>query len=723
MIHEALDTGLGDADDDDFDGVDESRDSELPENRYLDRELSWLAFNQRVLELAEDPHLPALERANFLAIFGSNLDEFFMVRVAGLKRRIVTGLAVPTNVGRAPQDVLADISQEAHTLQMRHADAWRNLVRPALADAGIDVVRWDELSDPDRARLYEYFQTQVFPVLMPLAVDPAHPFPYISGLSLNLAIRIRNAKTGRQEFARLKVPPMLPRFVEVLREGDRVRYLPLEDLISNNLADLFPGMEILDHHAFRLTRNEDMVIEEDETENLIQALEAELMRRRFGPPIRLEIADDMDELTLKLLVDELGITTQEVYRLPAPLDLRGLFDLARIERPDLHYAAHVPTTAAAFQPGDNNERVDFFTAIRKADVLVHHPYESFATSVQAFLEQAAKDPHVLAIKQTLYRTSGDSPIVQALIDAAEAGKQVLALVEVKARFDEANNIVWARKLEKAGVHVVYGLVGLKTHCKLALVIRQEDNVLRHYSHVGTGNYNPKTSRIYEDFGLFTVDNQVGRDLTRLFNELSGYAIEKKFKRLLVAPLHLRKGLVRLIDKERTNALAGRPSGIRIKVNSMVDEQIIDALYRASQAGVPVDVWVRGICSLRPGVAGMSENITVRSILGRYLEHSRLFCFENDGDPQVYIGSADMMHRNLDRRVEALVRIVEPTQIADLGSLFSEALSEETSSWWLGSDGKWTRHNTDAEGKPLEDLQDKTMAALRRQRRARARAIR
>ncbi|MBB2975045.1 polyphosphate kinase [Microbacterium endophyticum] len=723
MIHETLDTGLGDADDDDFDGVDESRDSELPENRYLDRELSWLAFNQRVLELAEDPHLPALERANFLAIFGSNLDEFFMVRVAGLKRRIITGLAVPTNVGRAPQDVLADISQEAHTLQLRHADAWRNLVRPALADAGIDVVRWDELSDPDRARLYDYFQTQVFPVLMPLAVDPAHPFPYISGLSLNLAIRIRNAKTGRQEFARLKVPPMLPRFVEVLREGDRVRYLPLEDLISNNLADLFPGMEILDHHAFRLTRNEDMVIEEDETENLIQALEAELMRRRFGPPIRLEIADDMDELTLKLLVDELGITTQEVYRLPAPLDLRGLFDLARIERPDLHYTPHVPTTAAAFQPGDNNERVDFFTAIRKADVLVHHPYESFATSVQAFLEQAAKDPYVLAIKQTLYRTSGDSPIVQALIDAAEAGKQVLALVEVKARFDEANNIVWARKLEKAGVHVVYGLVGLKTHCKLALVIRQEDNVLRHYSHVGTGNYNPKTSRIYEDFGLFTVDNQVGRDLTRLFNELSGYAIEKKFKRLLVAPLHLRKGLVRLIDKERTNALAGRPSGIRIKVNSMVDEQIIDALYRASQAGVPVDVWVRGICSLRPGVAGMSENITVRSILGRYLEHSRLFCFENDGDPQVYIGSADMMHRNLDRRVEALVRIVDPAQIAHLGSLFTEALSAETSSWWLGSDGKWTRHNSDAEGKPLEDLQDKTMAAIRRQRRARARAIR
>ncbi len=713
-----LDAGLGDADDDDFD-VTDGGDTELPEARYLDRELSWLAFNQRVLELAEDPTVPTLERANFLAIFGSNLDEFFMVRVAGLKRRIITGLAVPTNIGRAAQDVLADISREAHALQLRHAEAWQQLVRPALADSGIEVIGWDDLDDDDRARLSDYFQSQVFPVLMPLAVDPAHPFPYISGLSLNLAIRIRNAKTGRQEFARLKVPPMLPRFVEVSRDGERVRYIALEDLIANHLSDLFPGMEILDHHAFRLTRNEDMVIEEDETENLIQALEAELMRRRFGPPIRLEITDDMDELTLDLLIKELDITEQEVYRLPGPLDLRGLFDLSRIDRPDLHYPPHVPTTAVAFQPGDNNERADIFAAIRKGDVLVHHPYESFATSVQAFLEQAAKDPHVLAIKQTLYRTSGDSPIVQALIDAAEAGKQVLALVEVKARFDEANNIVWARKLEKAGVHVVYGLVGLKTHCKLALVIREENGVLRSYCHVGTGNYNPKTSRIYEDFGLFTASDEVGRDLTRLFNELSGYAIEKKFKRLLVAPLHLRKGLVRLIERERKHALDGKSSGIRIKVNSMVDEQIIDALYRASRAGVPVEIWVRGICSIRPGVEGLSENITVRSILGRYLEHSRIFAFDNDGDPETYIGSADMMHRNLDRRVEALVRITAPAQIAELNELFSLAMSENTSSWWLAGDGTWTRHSTDADGKALVDLQDKTMFQVQRRRRSRA----
>jgi polyphosphate kinase len=717
--HDVLDAGLGDADDDDFDEAVEAVDAQLPENRYLDRELSWLAFNRRVLELAEDPSLPTLERANFLAIFASNLDEFFMVRVAGLQRRIVTGLALPTNVGRAPLDVLADISAEAHRLQLRHAAAWTEQVRPALAGSGIEVVSWDELEVDERARLSEYFQTQVFPVLMPLAVDPAHPFPYISGLSLNLAIRVRNARSGRQEFARLKVPPMLPRLVHIPSGRGKSRYLPLEDLIANHLGDLFPGMEVLDHHAFRLTRNEDMTIEEDETENLIQALEAELLRRRFGPPIRLEITDDMDDLTLDLLLSELDITEQEVYRLPGPLDLRGLFDLSRIDRPDLRYPAHVPKTAVAFQPPEQNRRADIFAAIRRSDVLVHHPYESFTTSVQAFLEQAAKDPHVLAIKQTLYRTSGDSPIVQALIDAAEAGKQVLALVEVKARFDEAANIVWARKLEKAGVHVVYGLVGLKTHCKLALVIREEDGVLRHYSHVGTGNYNPKTSRIYEDFGLFTVDNEVGRDLTRLFNELSGYAIEKKFKRLLVAPLHLRKGLIRLIDKERRHALAGKPARVRIKVNSMVDEQIIDALYRASQAGVPVEVWVRGICSLKPGVPGLSENITVRSILGRYLEHSRIFAFESGGEPQVFIGSADMMHRNLDRRVEALVRVTAPEQITELTDLFELAMSADTTSWHLGSDGEWTRHSTGEDGKPLVDMQEKRMASIQRRRRARS----
>ncbi|HEU0207245.1 MAG TPA: RNA degradosome polyphosphate kinase [Pseudolysinimonas sp.] len=687
-------------------------DGTLPSNRFLDRELSWLAFNQRVLELAEDPRQPLLERANFLAIFASNLDEFFMVRVAGLKRRIATGLAVPTNVGRAPLDVLADISEKAHELQDRHARAFQLLVKPALDEAGIHIESWSDLDEKDRVRIDEIFSAQIFPVLMPLAVDPAHPFPYISGLSLNLSIRVRNPKTGKEEFARLKVPQNLPRFVQ-LPDDSRglLRYIQLEDLVANHLEELFPGMEIVAHHEFRVTRNEDVEVEEDETESLIQALEKELLRRRFGPPIRLEISDDMDDVTLDLLMSELQITEQEVYRLPAPLDLGGLFEVTKLDRPALKYPRNVPTTSTSLLPTEPTEKPDVFASIDRGDILLHHPYESFATSVQTFLEQAAADPNVLAIKQTLYRTSGDSPIVEALIDAAEAGKAVLALVEIKARFDEQANIGWARKLEKAGVHVVYGLVGLKTHSKLALVVRQDRNgTLTHYSHIGTGNYNPKTSRIYEDLGLLTADDTVGKDLTRLFNELSGYAIEKKFKRLLVAPLHLRKGLLKRIDVEAENAAAGRPSGIRLKVNSIVDEAIIDGLYRASNAGVPVDIVVRGICSLRPGVEGLSENIRVRSVLGRYLEHSRIFWFANDGDPQVYIGSADMMHRNLDRRVEALVRLVRPEHLDELAGLLDQAMSDETSSWWLGSDGVWVRHDLSPTGEPLTDMQ----SALTRQ---------
>jgi polyphosphate kinase len=703
--------------DDDFEQWNADADPSLPRDRYIDRELSWLAFNQRVLELAEDPKLPLLERTNFLAIFANNLDEFFMVRVAGLKRRIMTGLAVPTNTGKAPVDVLADVSAKAHELQLRHARAFQE-IGAALREKGITLASWDELTEEERAPLRELYQKQIFAVLMPLAVDPAHPFPYISGLSLNLAVRVRNTKTKKEQFARLKVPTVLPRFIRIDSGGsDKVRFILLEDLIANQLDELFAGMEVVEHHVFRVTRNEDVEIDEDETENLIQALEKELLRRRFGPPIRLEVAEDMDPVTLDLLVRELDITEQEIYRLPAPLDLRGLFDLGRIDRPELKYPPHVPVTATQLQPSEPNAKPDVFAALRRQDVLVHHPYESFATSVQTFLEQAARDPNVLAIKQTLYRTSGDSPIVEALIDAAEAGKQVLALVEIKARFDEQNNIEWARKLEKSGVHVVYGLVGLKTHCKLALVIRQEGGQLKHYSHVGTGNYNPKTSRIYEDLGLFTSDDQVGKDLTRLFNELSGYAIEKKFKRLLVAPLHLRKGLLKAIAQETKNAQAGKPSGIRIKVNSMVDEAIIDALYRASRAGVPIDIWVRGICGLKPGQEGYSENIRVRSILGRYLEHSRIFSFVNDGDPLVYIGSADMMHRNLDRRIEALVRLTKPEHIQELSNLFDLAMSDETSSWSLESDGSWARRSVDDAGAPLVDLQNRLMYQISHRPRA------
>jgi len=692
-------------------------DGTLPTDRFLDRELSWLAFNQRVLELAEDPDLPLLERANFLAIFASNLDEFFMVRVAGLKRRIETGLAVPTNVGTPPVEVLANVSAKAHELQERHALAFKDGVKPALDEAGIHIETWADLGEADRVRIDEIFSAQIFPVLMPLAVDPAHPFPYISGLSLNLSIRVRSPKTGKTEFARLKVPQNLPRFVQLPDDGsEQVRFIPLEDLISNHLGDLFPGMEILEHHEFRVTRNEDVEVDEDESENLLQALEKQILNRRFGPPIRLEITDDMDAVTLGLLMSELSITEQEVYRLPAPLDLGGLFQLTRIDRPSLKYAKHLPTTAVQLLPAEPNAAPDIFASIAKQDVLLHHPYESFSTSVQAFLEQAAADPNVLAIKQTLYRTSGDSPIVEALIAAAESGKAVLALVEIKARFDETANISWARKLEKAGVHVVYGLVGLKTHCKLALVVRQENGVLRHYSHIGTGNYNPKTSRIYEDLGLLTASDTVGKDLTRLFNELSGYAIEKKFKRLLVAPLHLRKGLLKRINTETENARAGLESGIRIKLNSIVDEAIIDALYRASNAGVPVELVVRGICSLMPGVEGMSENITVRSILGRYLEHARIFSFHNNGDPQVFIGSSDMMHRNLDRRVEALVRLTDPDHLKELDDLFDLALSPETSSWHLEADGNWTRHSRAEDGTPLEDLQNVLMRQISQRKR-------
>ena len=693
--------------------------SDLPADRYFDRELSWLAFNQRVLELAEDPNVPLLERVKFLAIFASNLDEFFMVRVAGLKRRIVTGIAVPTNTGKSPQQVLDDIASRAHELQLRHASVLHELVKPALDEQAIHIESWSDLDEADRERLDDVFTDQIFPVLMPLAVDPAHPFPYISGLSLNLSVRIRDPRTSRVEFARVKVPPILPRFYPLPDNGSgQVRFIAIEDLISHHIGELFPGMEVLEHHEFRITRNEDVEIDEDESENLIQALERELLRRRFGPPIRLEITDDMDEVTLDLLVKELGITDQEVYRLPAPLGLNGLFQLADLDRPDLKYSKQVPLTPVDLLPSEPTDEPDIFRSIAAADVMVHHPYESFATSVQAFIEQAAVDPQVLAIKQTLYRTSGDSPIIAALIRAAEAGKSVLALVEVKARFDEEANITWAKKLEKAGVHVVYGLVGLKTHCKLALVLRQEhDGQLVHYSHIGTGNYNPKTSRLYEDYGYFTADPAVGKEVTRLFNELSGYAIEKKFKRLLVAPRYLRKGLLKHIADETAAAASGKPAKIQLKLNSLVDEVIIDALYRASQAGVEVDIWVRGICALVPGMPGVSETIRVRSVLGRYLEHSRVFAFHNAGDPIVYIGSADMMHRNLDRRIEVLLRVSDSRHIQRVLDHMERGMSDEIASWHLQASGEWVRHAVADNGEALVDIQRETMKAIQSRNKA------
>ncbi|HZI97074.1 MAG TPA: RNA degradosome polyphosphate kinase [Actinomycetales bacterium] len=694
----------------------EAPDVPLPDDRFADRELSWLAFNERVLELAEDETQPLLERVRFLAIFASNLDEFFMVRVAGLKRRIATGLAMTAASGLEPREVLEGIAERASALMARHAKVFADDVRPALAHHGITVVGWHDLAPDEAERLHDFFRDQVFPVLTPLAVDPAHPFPYISGLSLNLAVVVRNPTTDTEHFARVKVPPLLPRLVEVPRaDPKQTRFIGLEDLIAVHLDQLFPGMEVLQHHTFRVTRNEDLEVEEDDAENLLQALEKELLRRRFGPPVRLEIADDTDPHVRDLLVRELGVSEAEVYELPKPLDLRGLNHVADADARELHYPRFVPQTHRHLSEVESAKPSDVLQAIRSRDILLHHPYDSFSTSVQEFLQQAALDPRVLAIKQTLYRTSGDSPIVDALIDAAEAGKQVLALVEIKARFDEQANISWARKLEQAGVHVVYGIVGLKTHAKLSLVVRQEPDGLRRYCHVGTGNYNPKTARSYEDVGLLTCDEAVGEDLTRLFNQLSGYAPNTRFHRLLVAPRNLREGLVELIEAEIAHHEAGRPASIRLKLNAIVDETVIDALYRASRAGVGVDVVVRGICALRPGVPGLSETIRVRSVLGRFLEHSRLFAFAGGGDPVMYIGSADLMHRNLDRRVEALVRITDPGGIAELDELLRCTMDAGTASWHLGPDGVWTRHHLDADGEPLRDLQEHLIATRSRRR--------
>ncbi|GEO94963.1 RNA degradosome polyphosphate kinase [Kocuria turfanensis] len=679
--------------------------------RFLDREASWVAFNTRVLELAEDPDLFLLERVHFLSIVASNLDEFFMVRVAGLKRRIATGIARPAASGHSPAEQMATIAVRAHELQERHARAFHDLVRPELAREDIHLIGWEDLDGPTRERLTRDFHRKVFPILTPLAVDPAHPFPYISGLSLNLAVMVRNPQSGKRLFARVKVPDQLPRLLSV--DGSsatrpphgQARFIPLEDVIAQHLDDLFPGMEVEEHQVFRVTRNEDLEVEEDDAENLLQALEKELLRRRFGPAVRLEVTDSISAEVLELLVSELGIDESEIYRLPAPLDLRGLAVIAAVDRPELHYPRHVAHTSRYLNAAETAKAADVFAATRSRDVLLHHPYDSFATSVQAFLEQAAADPKVQAIKQTLYRTSGDSPIVDALIDAAEAGKQVLALVEIKARFDEQANISWARKLEQAGVHVVYGIVGLKTHCKLSLVVRQDDQGLRRYVHIGTGNYHPSTARFYEDLGLLTCDPEVGEDVSRLFNQLSGYAPKTTFQRLLVAPRSVRSGLIDLVEAEIRHHRAGRKARIQVKCNSIVDEAVIDALYRASQAGVPVDVVVRGICALRPGVPGLSENIRVRSVLGRFLEHSRVFAFCNAGEPLVYIGSADMMHRNLDRRVETLVRITDPQQAEALVRLLARYASDATSSWHLGADGVWTRHHRDAEGRPLVDVQE------------------
>ena len=677
----------------------------LPADRFLDRELSWVQFNERVLELAADERIPLLERCRFLAIVTSNLDEFFMVRVAGLRRRITTGIAVRSASGTLPRDLHRQVLAAARDLQERQADLYHSQIVPSLHREGIEILGWHGLSEDERAAATHFFQQRVFPVLTPLAVDPSHPFPYISGLSLNLAVLVRNPETDTELFARIKVPPLLPRFVNI---GNQ-RFLPLEDLIASHLEYLFPGMEVVEHQAFRVTRNEDLEVEEDEAENLLDALERELTRRRFGPPVRLEVVDTIGEHMLDLIVSELQVSANEVFRLPGPLDLRALNDVVALERDDLKFPRFVPRTNRDLAEQETSSPLDVLDVMRERDILLHHPYHSFSTSVQRFLEQSAEDPHVLAIKMTLYRTSGDSPIIDALIDAAQNGKQVLAVVEIKARFDEENNINWARKLEEAGVHVIYGIVGLKTHCKLMMVVRDDGDSLRRYVHIGTGNYHPRTARVYEDYGLLTTNRSIGDDVAHLFNFLSGYSQQKSFSNLLVSPHSVRSGLLERIQREADLARAGKPALIRFKCNAIVDEQVIDALYEASGAGVDVDLLVRGICALKPGVPGLSERIRVRSQLGRFLEHSRVYMFGNDGNAEVWLGSADLMHRNLDRRVEVLVSLPRASHVQRIASQLQDAFSGEYAMWQLDADGRWHRRDTDADGRGLPDLQAATIS--------------
>jgi polyphosphate kinase len=672
--------------------------ADLRPDRYLDREESWLHFSERVLELAEDERVPLLERVRFASIFAGALDEFFMVRVAGRIRRMATGLPVENATGRPAREILENTLETARELAARHARCFGDSIVPALGREGIEILRWKELAPEEQESLQKLFRERIYPVLTPLAVDPAHPFPFISGLSLSLAVTIADPETGATIFARVKVPPLLPRFMTVTPN----RFVPIEDVIAAHLDELFVGLHVIEHYAFRVTRIRDLEIDEDVTENLLKSLERELMRRRFEPAVRLEVEESISADVLDRLVTELDVHQRAVYRLPGPLDLSGLSAIADLDMRQLKYPAFVPSETALAQD------TSVFATLADHDVLVHHPYDSFTASVQRLVVSAAVDPRVLAIKHTLYRTSGDSEIVDALIDAAEAGKQVVVVVEIKARGDEQANIAWARKLEEAGCHVVYGFVGLKTHCKMVLVVREDaDGSLRRFCHIGTGNYHPKTARLYEDFGLLTADKTVGEDITDLFNHLTGYSRKSDYRRLLVAPERVRVGLVEQIDEQAQRSRDGLPARIQVKCNAIIDEATIDSLYRASLAGVPIDLWVRGICAVRPGVPGMSETIRVRSIVGRFLEHSRIYAFGSgaqDAPGEVWIGSADLMHRNLDRRVELLVRVTDPAHQAELRGLIGEAMAEGTSSWWLGPDGSWTRHHLDENGAPLRDLQ-------------------
>jgi len=678
-----------------------------------DREMSWLSFNQRVLELAEDPTVPLLERVRFLAIFSSNLDEFYMVRVATLMSKLENGVSAANVAGFTPIELMKQVSLRTNDLMERHSRVYQDEIEPLLKNEGIEFLHWDQLDDTERGYVTKLFHDRIFPVLTPLAVDPSHPFPYISGLSLNLAVIVKNPTSHEEFFARVKVPEILPRFIATAKTGS-TRFIPLEDLIAIHLQELFPGMIIQDHYTFRITRNQDIDLDEDESEDILTSIEQELARRRFGPPVRLEIENGVDEKLVEKLAEEIKINPENIIHIDAPLDLTSLHKIADLDFPGLKFERFRSRTAKALSEVDQEDPDLFFAAIRQGEILLHHPYESFTSSVVQFLQNAAQDPQTLAIKQTLYRTSGDSPIIEALIEAAEAGKQVLAVIEIRARFDEQANVRWARKLEAAGVHVVYGLMGLKTHAKLSLVIRDEANGLRRYCHLGTGNYNPKTARMYEDLGILSADPELTDDLTRLFNRLSGFAPQSTYSRLLVAPLTLRSGIIERIDREIENQKAGKPAGIQLKLNSILDEGFVEKIYQASQAGVKIDLLVRGICAVQPGIKGVSENITVKSVLGRFLEHSRIFHFVNGGNNEYWIGSADLMGRNLDRRVESLVRIDKKEHQNRLQEILDLGLSADSSSWQL-SGIDWTRVSKNSKGEALLDVHSAFIHTYSRER--------
>jgi polyphosphate kinase len=678
-----------------------------------DREMSWLSFNQRVLELAEDPTMPLLERVRFLAIFSSNLDEFYMVRVATLMSKLENGITAANVAGFTPIELMKQVSLRTNELMERHSRVFHEEIEPLLKNEGIEFLHWDQLNDTERGYVTKLFQDRIFPVLTPLAVDPSHPFPYISGLSLNLAVIVKNPTSHEEFFARVKVPEILPRFIATAKTGS-TRFLPLEDLIAIHLQELFPGMVIQDHYTFRITRNQDIDLDEEESEDILTSIEQELARRRFGPPVRLEIENGVDEKLVEKLAEEIKINPENIIHIAAPLDLTSLNKIADLDFPDLKFDPFRSRSAKALSEVDQEDPDLFFAAIRQGEILLHHPYESFTSSVVQFLQNAAQDPQTLAIKQTLYRTSGDSPIVEALIEAAEAGKQVLAVIEIRARFDEQANVRWARKLEAAGVHVVYGLMGLKTHAKLSLVIRDEANGLRRYCHLGTGNYNPKTARAYEDLGILSADPELTEDLTKLFNQLSGFAPQSTYSRLLVAPSTLRSGIFERIDREIENHKAGKAAGIQLKLNSILDEGFVEKIYQASQAGVKTELLVRGICAVQPGIKGVSENITVKSVLGRFLEHSRIFHFVNAGDNEYWIGSADLMGRNLDRRVESLVRIDKKEHQHRLQEILDLGLSPDSSSWQLsGTD--WVRVSKNSKGQALLDVHSAFIHTYSRER--------